>query len=66
MEPETFVNLLLDHIESKAVISTEYNYLYLHTWEVAPEIAARLPRFAQTFIEMPFSIINYCNFNHLK
>lgn len=46
MEPETFVNLLLDHIESKAVISTEYNYLYLHTWKVAPEIAARLPRFA--------------------
>ncbi|CAI2162118.1 5751_t:CDS:10 [Funneliformis geosporum] len=43
MEPEAFVNLLLDHVESKAVISTEYNYLHLHTWEVAPEIAARLP-----------------------
>ncbi|CAG8638771.1 5112_t:CDS:10 [Funneliformis mosseae] len=43
MEPETFVNLLLDHVESKAVISTEYNYLHSHTWEVAPEIAARLP-----------------------
>ncbi|RGB32240.1 hypothetical protein C1646_763122 [Rhizophagus diaphanus] len=45
MEPETFINLLLDHIESKAVISTDYNYLYLHKWEIAPEIAARLPRF---------------------
>ncbi|CAG8455643.1 12702_t:CDS:10 [Rhizophagus irregularis] len=44
MEPETFINLLLDHIESKAVISTDYNYLYLHKWEIAPEIAARLPR----------------------
>ena len=59
MEPETFVNLLLDHIESKAVISTEYNYLSLHNWEVTPEIAVRLPRFAQTFyyLKMPFSII---------
>lgn len=46
MEPETFINLLLDHIESKTVISTDYNYLYLHKWEIAPEIAARLPRFA--------------------
>jgi hypothetical protein len=53
MEPEAFINLLLDHIESKAVISTEYNYLYLHTWEVAPEIAARLPRFAR-FLKMRF------------
>ncbi|RIA82135.1 hypothetical protein C1645_788951 [Glomus cerebriforme] len=57
MEPETFINSLLDHIESKAVISTEYNYLYLHTWKVAPEIAARLPSTYKSYQDVLFTYI---------
>ncbi|GBC03934.1 hypothetical protein RclHR1_00540044 [Rhizophagus clarus] len=57
MEPETFINSLLDRIESKAVISTEYNYLYLHTWEIAPEIAARLPSTYKSYQDVLFTYI---------
>ncbi|CAB4461760.1 unnamed protein product [Rhizophagus irregularis] len=57
MEPETFINLLLDHIESKAVISTDYNYLYLHKWEIAPEIAARLPSTYKSYQDVLFTYI---------